>query len=154
MNQTRGQSISLDVLKIDSPCRLPRNALPRSEAICFCKTCDKPVHNLTKLTTAQAQALIASAPEEVCIQMERDGKGRLITLDYARSTGSRPRRWISLAASMSLIAAGFQLVKESSRVVSRGGVCPRSMIYSPPTTAPCTVPADTLACDDTTAPDQ
>ena len=157
MDQTRSQPISLDVLKIDSPCPLPPSALSRSNAICFCRTCNKPVHNLTKLTTSQAQELIASAPEELCIQMERDRKGRVVTLDYAPSTGRRARFWIPFAASMSLIAAGLQFVFGSSRAVSgtvAGGIRPLPVTYSPPTTAPCTMPADTSACDDTVASDQ
>ena len=156
MDQTLGQPISLDVLKIDSPCPLPLNALPRSDAICFCKTCNKSVHNLAKLTTAQAQEVIASAPKEVCIRMARDAKGRVMTLDYASPTGTRPWRWIPVAASVSLIAAGLQFVFGSSHArtsTTVGMICPRPVVYSPPSTAPCQVAGES-ASDDTSSSDQ
>lgn len=89
------RSIALEQLHIASPCSEDWCAMPGDGRKRFCSKCNRHVHDLSEYDRAEAEALIASAGcrgEHVCVRMQRDADGRVMTRDY----------W-KLAASVALV---------------------------------------------------
>lgn len=112
------RKVSLNQLSIASPCHENWDAMSKDgSARRFCDQCSKHVHDLSKLTRSEAQRLVdESAGGSICIRMQRDPQGRLVTLDYASPPSRAPRwyRWFPVAAVFA-VASGVATFLFGSR---------------------------------------
>ncbi len=95
-------------LRVRTPCDVPSDVLMDSEEGYYCQSCEKVVHDLSRLTFDEAEALFRSARRHgarVCAQMlVRKADGAILLADGYASPPSAKRR-LPLAAH-SMAAAG------------------------------------------------
>lgn len=87
--------ISLEQIKITEPCHESWDAMTGDEQRRFCDSCSKHVHDLSKLSREEAEALV-NCGESVCVRMQRTPKGIVLT----KSRFDRPTSWFRAAAAV------------------------------------------------------
>jgi hypothetical protein len=75
--------VSLDVLRVKSPCTEDWNAMGGDERVRFCAGCGRDVHNLSALPREEAERLLCEAAGRLCVRFERTEQGAIKTLEYA-----------------------------------------------------------------------
>jgi hypothetical protein len=91
----RGQG--LDQVRVTTPCDADWNAMRGDDASRFCEACGKHVHNLSAMTLADAERLVANEPR-ACVRFQRRADGT--TLTRAARTGM-------VATAAAMMAAGI-----------------------------------------------
>ncbi len=92
----------LGELRIASPCNEPWDAMTGDEAVRFCGRCEKNVYNLSAMTRADAEALLAAKEGKLCVRFYQRADGTVLTADCP--TGVRRRR-VKVAAAAGAVAA-------------------------------------------------
>jgi hypothetical protein len=73
--------MALESLRIAEPCHADWDAMDGDERSRHCGACDLQVTDLTRLTTAEAEALLATRSRggRVCVRYRVDADGRVVT---------------------------------------------------------------------------
>ena len=102
--------VALDVIGVKSPCPVSWDAMSGDERSRFCAHCGLHVHNLSAMTTDEAQRLVCERAGRLCVRFERDVRGRVVTLDYETPPrhGRSWRFWGAIAASLGLAGAAVR----------------------------------------------
>ena len=137
-------SFSLNQIDVAKPCSADWDAMPGTDSARFCKHCQKHVHNLSAMSTDDAERLVCQSAGSLCIRMERDFGGQLRTLSYESTHGRLRwswRKWSVIGLCGALIAGtanaflfGDRAMRTRSGVMM-GAACPLPAT-SPATTAP------------------
>jgi len=111
----------LDNLRVASPCTANWDTMKGSDSARFCGECRKNVYNLSAMTRAEAETLIAGAEGRLCVRYYRRADGTVMTEDCpvgVRTVRQRIARWARAvsAAALALVAAGA-----ASNTASAGG---------------------------------
>ncbi len=107
------QLISLDNIRIASPCSARWNAMPGDDRVRFCESCQKHVYNLTAMTAEAATRLIADREGSLCIRLHRRADGTVLTSDCpigTRQLWHQTRKLVVSCAAVSLVASGCLLM--------------------------------------------
>ena len=99
----RHQPLTLDVLRIETPCPAAWEQMRGDGRRRFCDSCGKHVHNAEAMTRAQVETLLAEHHGTgVCMQLHprEDGTIRLRDASPLRRAG----RWLACAAAVALAA--------------------------------------------------
>src|SRR6516162_5769665 len=72
---------ALDDIQIASPCRASWDAMTGDDRARFCGECQKHVYDLSRLTAAEAAALIEAKEGRVCVRLYRRWDGTVLTAD-------------------------------------------------------------------------
>ena len=116
-NETRRKLPMLDNLRVASPCSASWAGMEGDDKVRFCGQCDKNVYNLSAMTTAEAQTLIAEKEGDLCIRLYRRKDGTVINADCP--VGVRRKRVTRFAAAaMALGGAGVSLLSPPSAAVA------------------------------------
>lgn len=73
--------IDLQQVQIAQPCPADWNAMTGDVQTRFCAACKKAVHDLSQMTSAQAQSLLDRTDGNVCVRITRTMDGRIVTRD-------------------------------------------------------------------------
>jgi hypothetical protein len=103
MNKT---APALDEIKVASPCRASWDAMEGDERVRFCQACRLNVYNLSAMTRAQAESLVAATEGRRCVRFYQRGDGMVLTRDCPVGWAAVKRRlaWIGAAAVACLTA--------------------------------------------------
>ena len=74
-------SISLDQVKVASPCPASWDAMTGDDRVRFCSQCSLHVYNLSDLSRDEAQALVAEKEGKMCVRYFQRADGTVITRD-------------------------------------------------------------------------
>src|ERR1051325_11685319 len=72
---------SLDRIRIASPCPISWEQMSGDDRLRFCTECELHVYNISELTRAEAETLIAGAAGRLCARIYRRADGTVITRD-------------------------------------------------------------------------
>jgi hypothetical protein len=78
------QPISLEQIRIDSPCEMSWEEMRGDERSRFCDTCNLRVHNLSAMTSDAAEKLVAERTGRICVAYTPIADGTPVTLDYEK----------------------------------------------------------------------
>jgi hypothetical protein len=92
----------LSGVRVASPCSEAWERMEGDERVRHCGRCEKVVYNLTAMTSAQAEALLASRSGAMCVRYFQRRDGTVMTTDCP--VGIRRRRTVRGAAAA--VAAG------------------------------------------------
>jgi hypothetical protein len=102
---SRRNPIRLDNLRVASPCKESWDKMTGDDRVRDCARCEKPVFDLSTLTVAQAEDLLATRGVTMCVRFFRRADGKVMTADCP--VGQRgQRRKLALAAGVLAGAAG------------------------------------------------
>jgi len=85
--------ISLDQLKIASPCGMDWNEMQGDDRSRFCDSCQKHVYNFAAMTTEEGLALIEAKEGKVCGRLTRRYDGTILTADCPVGLAARVQRF-------------------------------------------------------------
>lgn len=88
----------LNNITIPSPCNADWNSMIGNDQVRFCQHCNLDVHNLSQMTRAQAQRLVARSGKRLCVRYHQDAAGRPATLPVGRKLHHIARRASRIAA--------------------------------------------------------
>ena len=97
----------LPQVQIDTPCHADWGSMAGDEQKRFCGSCQKYVHDLSKMDTESANDLLAERDGNVCVRVRRNPDGSVVTKDHDLSR----RGWLSncgasLAGMMTMLLFG------------------------------------------------
>jgi len=99
--------VSLNVIRVDQPCPASWDAMHGDDRVRFCGECKLHVYNLSELSRAQAEMLVASHEGRLCVRYYQRADGTVITQDCEgglRAAMRRTRRFVTAAAGTILCA--------------------------------------------------
>jgi len=101
MTQERADLLSR--VRVASPCPASWEAMEGDERVRFCRLCDLHVYNVSELTRAEAESLVARTEGRLCGRLYRRADGTVLTKDCP--TGLRAaRRRVGRAAAAAFAA--------------------------------------------------
>jgi hypothetical protein len=93
--------MKLGRVKVASPCRESWQGMTGDDQVRHCQRCDKFVYNLSAMTTDEAEALLASRGESMCVRLYQRADGTVKTADCPS-----PLRWPVAAVGAAALAVG------------------------------------------------
>jgi hypothetical protein len=119
--------LSLNVLEVSSPCRVPWKSMSGTNQVRYCGQCRKSVYNLSAMTSADAEELL-SGPETPCVRFYRRLDGTVVTSDRC---GNRVNRvWQRVAGAFAALLVGVGAISGCS---DQGKVSCKSATQGAPT---------------------
>ncbi|MGZ8843239.1 MAG: hypothetical protein ACXW18_06225 [Pyrinomonadaceae bacterium] len=118
----------LNKVKVAAPCKSEWEKMIGSHRVRFCGQCNLNVYNLSEMTRAQAESLIAANEGRLCVRFYRRRDGSIITRDCPVGLQAIKRRVsyalkaVAAATFTFLTAIGFQGLAPSSFSVSPNAV--------------------------------
>ena len=99
--------ITLDLIRVASPCTASWDAMRGDGASRFCVQCSKYVYNLSGMTREQAEALVLEREGNLCVRFFRRADGTMLTQDCPVGWRAAKKRiaWVGGAMASVLIAA-------------------------------------------------
>lgn len=123
--ELRARRSPLELIAIETPCRERWDAMKGDDVTRRCGRCHRDVHDLSRMTEAEIEALFARAGASPCVRLRRRPDGRVVTADCPVEPPSLARRaaralsagvlfgaaaGASAAASLSALAPAPQVV--------------------------------------------
>jgi hypothetical protein len=92
---------TLDTVQVSTPCPAAWDAMAGDDQRRFCAHCHKHVHNLSAMSSNDAERLFCASAGDLCVRFARDPQtSRIITLDYRPPPVSSRRRAMLVIASL------------------------------------------------------
>jgi hypothetical protein len=113
------QQISLDHLKIASPCLADWEAMPGNDQVRFCDRCQLNVYDISAMTSTQATELIAQTEGRLCARIYRRLDGTVMTSDCP--VGLRALRRKASFVTATALGAIFSLFNDQTTVWADDG---------------------------------
>lgn len=104
----RAPGIELPNLRLGFKCKERWEDMVGSDRVRACGGCDRPVFNLSAMTRAEAEAVLATRGLTPCVRFYRRPDGTVMTTDCP--TGTRPVRKRLAVVASSMVAASTTLV--------------------------------------------
>ncbi|MGC4031731.1 MAG: hypothetical protein QM754_08355 [Tepidisphaeraceae bacterium] len=145
--------MKLEQLHIADPCHADWNTMAGDDQTRFCESCQKQVHDLSARSRADGEALLAASEGRLCVQFQRNARGRVVTRDGWRRFAVVRRIMTAASFALTFVATltgcrrDVTTTELTGRVTgSRTPVDVRlqgevAVPCSQPTTSPTTVPA-------------
>lgn len=91
--------IPLDDIRVAAPCHASWDNMSGGDTTRFCQTCRKNVYNLSKMSRAEAEALVRDKEGNLCVRFYRRADGTLLTNDCPVGVQlvRRPLKWLGAA---------------------------------------------------------
>jgi hypothetical protein len=113
---------ALDHVRIAAPCKADWDQMIGNERVRFCSQCGLNVYNLSSMTRADAESLIARTEGRLCVRFYRRSDGSIITKDCPVGLRAIRRRMSYAAKAISSavigLLAGLGVSGASSRMTS------------------------------------
>lgn len=95
-------------VRIATPCRERWEDMAGDDVVRHCRRCDQDVYDLASMTTAEAEALLASARagEGPCVRLRRRRDGRVVTADCPPPSWVERARARAAGATAAALASG------------------------------------------------
>jgi len=97
-------------LKVASPCKESWDGMVGDDAVRFCRRCEKNVYQLSNMTAAAIEALLADKGGDLCVRFFQRKDGTVLTADCPVGARRRRRKQVALgvgAGALSLVGVGL-----------------------------------------------
>lgn len=134
---------TLEQLRVANACRVPWSAMKGDERVRRCDTCKQNVYNLSEMTRAEAEQLIAAKEARICMRYYHRADGTMLLRDCA--VEYRPTSLVAAGAA-ALALAGAALWAGGSTESQRVREMPSPVVRAPvalPPAAPVVMPVMT-----------
>ena len=113
---------TLDHVRIAAPCSADWDSMFGDERVRFCAQCKLNVYNLSEMTKAEAEILIARAEDRLCIRYYRRRDGSILTQNCPVGLRAIKRRLSRVASAVGSAFVTFCAGLGIWGVVDRGGI--------------------------------
>jgi hypothetical protein len=109
--------IPLENVRVASPCRADWNLMEGDDRTRFCQSCAKHVYNLSSMSKAEAEGLIAEKEGRLCVRFYQRADGTVLTdnCPIGLKVARRPFKYLMLGFA-ALLASGTTLLAQSGEV--------------------------------------
>ncbi len=116
----------LESLRIAAPCPARWDDMIGDDRTRFCHGCAKDVHDLSKFTREEAEALLKQHGHGTCVRLTRRADGTVITGDCPVGTQRRRRRAaaVAIASSVALSVAALCAYEKEPPELRRPALTP------------------------------
>jgi hypothetical protein len=97
----------LDQVRVAAPCKADWDQMIGNERVRFCSQCNLNVYNLSSMTRADAESLIARTEGRLCVRFYRRSDGSIITKDCPIGLRAIRRRLSYAAKAISSAVIGI-----------------------------------------------
>jgi hypothetical protein len=97
----------LDEVRVASPCPADWDQMIGTEQVRFCAQCRLNVYNLSGMTRAQAEHLIAGAEGRLCVRYYRRADGSILTQNCPVGWERVRQRWSKVRRAVASAVLGF-----------------------------------------------
>lgn len=113
--------IALEEIKIARPCRADWNAMTGDQQARFCGSCHKNVYDISQMSRADAEQLIAEKEGKLCLRLYRRADGTVMTQDcpVGIRVAQKPFKWLA-AGFAALVGSGVALAHQAPQTQ----ICP------------------------------
>ncbi|NVB79590.1 MAG: carboxypeptidase regulatory-like domain-containing protein [Kofleriaceae bacterium] len=101
----RGPGIELPNLRIGFACKQRWEDMVGDDRVRACGGCDRPVFNISAMTRAEAEAVLATRGLTPCVRFYRRPDGTVMTTDCPTGARPAPRRLAVVASSLAAFGA-------------------------------------------------
>jgi hypothetical protein len=98
---------TLDHVRVAAPCKSDWDQMIGSERVRFCGQCSLNVYNLSSMTRADAESLIARTEGRLCVRFYRRSDGSIMTKDCPVGLRAIRRRVSNIARAISSMLLGL-----------------------------------------------
>jgi hypothetical protein len=134
-------------VRVASPCKQSWADMVGDDRVRVCAGCERPVFNLSEMTRAEAEAVLATRGITPCVRFYRRADGTVMTADCPTGARPKPPRLAGVAAGTMLLASSAALAEPaapSSEVpAAETSVSPEGPAAEP-TVNPCSGGNDTV----------
>lgn len=113
----------LDRIRIASPCPITWEQMSGDDSVRSCNRCQLNVYNLSSLSRAEAEALLASTEGRLCARVYRRSDGTVLTKDCPVGLQALRRRMARTAAAVFALIPTLSAVVSGQTVKSRKDSC-------------------------------
>jgi Carboxypeptidase regulatory-like domain len=115
------QTDLLGRVRIASPCPASWDAMEGDARVRFCRLCALNVYNLSEMTRAEAEALVARTEGRICARLYRRADGTVLTKDCPEGLRAVRRRVRGAAAAVFAAVASLWSVAAGQAPQAKGG---------------------------------
>ena len=128
-------NIPLEVIDIANPCPAEWDAMRGDDRVRFCKHCSLNVYNISGMTRADAEALVAEKEGRLCVRFYRREDGTVLTIDCENAwqrAAKRVRRLAGAAAAFAIWAVVTPLGLSRLATADSSVDCSKPATVQPP----------------------
>jgi len=114
--------LRLAQVRVASPCKESWDDMIGDERVRACRRCDRPVFNLSAMTSDEAEALLATKGATPCVRFYRRPDGTIMTADCPDQA---KRRRVALAFAAGAVASAAAVAGAAAALV--GGDAPKTI---------------------------
>jgi len=117
----------LETITIATPCTVPWNEMAGDDRTRFCTKCSKNVHDISEMSTTEANRLLSVTNESVCVRLYRRTDGRVVTSDCPTTLRERTWKWLGKRSTWAATLFGmvfFSGCGSETQKKLQGGTCP------------------------------
>ena len=92
--------VSLEQLRIATPCHVDWNEMDGDDRVRFCSECSLNVYNLSEMARDEAEAFIAKREGRVCVRVYRRHDGTVVTKDCPVGRAALHRQVLALVGGV------------------------------------------------------
>ena len=107
----------LDLIQVASPCPMSWHEMEGDDRVRFCEECSLNVYNLSGMKRAEAEALVASNEERLCVRYYQRADGTVITRDCPIGLAAARR---AVARLVGIVAAVCVALVSAAWAVGKG----------------------------------
>ncbi len=119
----------LDEVTIPVPCPASWSDMTGGDRVRTCSACEKPVFDLSAITTVEAARLLGDADRLPCVRVRRGEDGRILTADGPAGFRERIRRRLGRHAGWAAALFALVFLPGCTRMFTYGA--PARMIKEP-----------------------
>lgn len=123
----------LEEVTIATPCTASWEEMSGDDRVRHCGICDLEVFNLSGMTRAQAESLLASRGPRLCVRLYRRHDGTVITQDCPEGIARLRRRMRRAAVAVAGVVAFFSAYAFAGIGVPRPRRAPSAGVFESPT---------------------
>lgn len=134
---------TLESLRVTSPCQVPWDRMTGDQRVRHCDSCKQNVYNISDMTRAEAEELIAAKEARMCMRYYHRADGTILLRDCAveyRPTGLIAAGAVALALSGAALwyarAHEVERLPEPAHVKTMVGALPPPAVAYPVTQVP------------------
>jgi ankyrin repeat protein len=104
----------LDLIDVPNPCEKSWDEMLGDDKSRHCLHCDKDIHNLSELSSKEAEKLLFKSKGRVCVRMTRDTQGKIVTNDDKFYQIKRQAKFATSVLSITLALTSVAFTKTAN----------------------------------------